>query len=431
MIYTGYEFLWLFFVYSFFGWLLETTVAAIKQKKFLNKGMVNAPFCVLYGSSAVFITIFCRELDGFWLYFGSVIVATVFEWSSGHLIEKIYHERWWDYSKEKWNLDGYICVPASAIWGVLSFVMMKWGNDLLLEFFHVIPRTLRIIIIWSLFVLLTLDIMATVIVMSGRSRNAQHWGAVDQYLTRFTIKLSQKIYSYVDTRIKKAYPDAKKLEISNEFPSVFAYGCSFHKIVWLFIIGAFLGDITETIYCRITAGVWMSRSSVVWGPFSIVWGLAIAAATMLLYRYRDKSDGFLFFAGTFLGGAYEYVCSVFTEIVFGKVFWEYSHIPFNLGGRINLLYCFFWGIAVVIWMKLLYPKASALIEKIPIKLGKMITWILIIFMSCNIVVSSMALLRSTQRAMGLPAEHSWQRIMDERFDDDRLERIYPNAVNTR
>lgn len=92
------------------------------------------------------------------------------------------------------------------------------------------------------------------------------------------------------------------------------------------MIGAFLGDITETIFCRVTAGVWMSRSSVVWGPFSIVWGLAIALVTALLYKYKDKGDRFLFLTGTLLGGAYEYFCSVFTELVFGKVFWDYSKI---------------------------------------------------------------------------------------------------------
>ena len=127
---------------------------------------------------------------------------------------------------------------------------------------------------------------------------------------------------------------------SGEGKSIFAAGCGFYKIVLLFFVGAFLGDITETIFCRITAGVWMSRSSVVWGPFSIVWGLAIALVTAMLYKYKDKSDSFLFIIGTLLGGAYEYLCSVFTEIVFGKVFWDYSEIPFNLGGRINLLYCF-------------------------------------------------------------------------------------------
>ena len=173
----------------------------------------------------------------------------------------------------------------------------------------------------------------------------------------------------------------------------------------------------------------MSRSSVVWGPFSIVWGLAIAAATLLLYKYRNRPDSFLFIAGTLLGGAYEYLCSVFTEIVFGKVFWDYSKIPFNLGGRINLLYCFFWGIAAVVWIKLLYPRFSFLIEKIPVKCGKILTWILIVFMCCNVIVSCMALVRSDQRTQGVEAQSGWQKTMDERFDDERLQKIYPNAIN--
>ena len=82
-------------------------------------------------------------------------------------------------------------------------------------------------------------------------------------------------------------------------------------------MGAFIGDIVETIFCRVTMGVWMSRSSVVWGPFSIVWGLGIALATAMLYRYKDRSESFLFITGTLLGGAFEYLCSVFTEVVFG------------------------------------------------------------------------------------------------------------------
>ena len=196
----------------------------------------------------------------------------------------------------------------------------------------------------------------------------------------------------------------------------------------LFFIGAFLGDITETIFCRITAGVWMSRSSVVWGPFSIVWGLAIALGTALLYRYKDKSDWFLFWVGTFLGGAYEYLCSVFTEIVFGKVFWDYSGFKYNLGGRINLLYCFFWGIAAVVWFKLLYPTVSSWIEKIPLKFGEVLTWVLVAFMCCNIVVSCMALIRYDERGNWVPAEESWQDWMDVHYDDARMRRIYPNAT---
>lgn len=172
-------------------------------------------------------------------------------------------------------------------------------------------------------------------------------------------RLERKIYGWVDRRIQNAYPEAvyrEELQAEAEQrKTIFAYGLCFYKIALLLVVGAFLGDIVETIFCRVTAGVWMSRSSFVWGPFSIVWGVALAAATMLLYRYRKYSDRFLFFMGTFLGGAYEYTCSVLTEMLFGKVFWDYSKIPFNLGGRINLLYCFFWGIAAVVWIKGIYP----------------------------------------------------------------------------
>lgn len=171
----------------------------------------------------------------------------------------------------------------------------------------------------------------------------------------------------------------------------------------------------------------MSRSSLVWGPFSIVWGLAIAAATALLYKDRDKPDRYLFFVGTFLGGGYEYLCSVFTEIVFGKIFWDYSEIPFNLGGRINLLYCFFWGFAAVIWIKILYPRFSAWIEKLPAKAGCIFTWVLVIFMIANITVSMLALIRYDMRVKEIPPSNALERLIDERFDDQRMEQIYPNA----
>ena len=174
----------------------------------------------------------------------------------------------------------------------------------------------------------------------------------------------------------------------------------------------------------------MSRSSVVWGPFSIVWGLALVLATMLLYNYRSRPDSFIFIFGTVLGGAYEYVCSVFTELAFGQVFWDYSKLPFNLGGRINLLYCFFWGIAAVAWLKLAYPWLSKHIEKIPMKAGRILTFIMLAFMLINICVSVMALTRYSDRQQGNPPGAGWEKSMDVHFDDERMKKIYPNAVLT-
>lgn len=429
MICSGYELLWLFFAGSFLGWGLETLSAAVRQKRFVNRGLVNGPLCVIYGITAVLNTMILQELSVFWMFAGAAIMAAVAEWTAGHLLEKLSYEKWWDYSSVKWNLDGYICLPAAVLWGFLGTIQVLWGNDLILCVFHLLPGVLVKALLWTCLILTAVDILASLIVLSGKSRKIQQWKDVDKWLASVSMRIEDQIYSWVDKRLHRAYPQAEKTVVKPEAETDrFAAGCSFYKIVLLFFIGAFLGDITETIFCRMTAGIWMSRSSVVWGPFSIVWGFAIAAVTALLYRYRNSSDRFLFLTGTVLGGGYEYFCSVLSEIMFGTVFWDYSEIPFNLGGRINLLYCFFWGIAAVVWFKNLYPYFSSWIERIPKKFGTIATWCLIVFMCCNMAVSAMALCRSNERSHGIPAESTWQEIMDERYGDEKLSRIYPNAI---
>lgn len=428
MIYNTYELIWLFLIYSFLGWMLETILAATEQRRFVNRGLINGPLCTIYGVAIVILTIFGQELPLFWLFLGAMIVATVTEWISGHMIERFYHERWWDYSNVKWNLDGYICLPASLVWGVLGTISMRWGNGLLIRLYGFLPEGIGHLLVWILAGMLVLDVTATIFALSGIGRSTQKWEAVDSWFTSISLRIGQWLYGHVDRRIHRAYPKTVRVEKPQRDKTVFAAGCCMQKLVWLFFIGCLLGDITETIFCRITAGVWMSRSSLVWGPFSIVWGFAIAAVTDLLYKYKDRSDRFLFLMGTALGGAYEYLCSVLSEMVFGTVFWDYSEIPFNLGGRINLLYCFFWGFAAVAWFKIFYPVISGWIEKLPICAGRILTWVIVVFMCCNMAVSTMALIRSNERSQGIPATQSWQQTMDERFPDERMEKIYPNAI---
>lgn len=428
MIYNTYELIWLFLIYSFLGWILETILAATEQRRFVNRGLINGPLCTIYGVPIVILTIFGQELPLFWLFLGAMIVATVTEWISGHMIERFYHERWWDYSNVKWNLDGYICLPASLVWGVLGTISMRWGNGLLIRLYGFLPEGIGHLLVWILAGMLVLDVTATIFALSGIGRSTQKWEAVDSWFTSISLRIGQWLYGHVDRRIHRAYPKTVQVEKPQRDKTVFAAGCCMQKLVWLFFIGCLLGDITETIFCRITAGVWMSRSSLVWGPFSIVWGFAIAAVTDLLYKYKDRSDRFLFLMGTALGGAYEYLCSVLSEMVFGTVFWDYSEIPFNLGGRINLLYCFFWGFAAVAWFKIFYPVISGWIEKLPICAGRILTWVIVVFMCCNMAVSTMALIRSNERSQGIPATQSWQQTMDERFPDERMEKIYPNAI---
>lgn len=425
--FTGYELLWLFFIYSFAGWVLETVVATLLHRKFSNRGLVNGPLCILYGVGAVAMTVGLQELTGIWLFLFASLYAAVTEFTAGKLIEKIYRKRWWDYSKSRWNLDGYICMPVSLAKGALGYVVVRYANRWFFTLLAMLPQLVIHIILLVLIGCLAVDVLASYLLVTGKSHHPEKWLEANNTIDRFRIRLGNRIAGSIEKRMAKAYPKRSTVEKETKDRTVFAEGCDFYKVVLLFFVGAFLGDITETIFCRVTAGIWMSRSSVVWGPFSIVWGLAIAMVTALLYKYKDRSDTFLFWTGTFLGGAYEYLCSVFTEIVFGKVFWDYSKIPFNLGGRINLLYCFFWGIAAVTWFKVLYPRISGLIEKIPVAAGKIATWALILFMCCNVIMSCMALIRYDEREKGIEATEAWQIYVDEHYDDAKMQRIYPNA----
>ena len=435
MEYTVYQLAFFFFIYSFAGWCIEVCCAAIQKRKFVNRGFVNGPLCPIYGSGAVLFAIFLPELKEapFFLFLAGAILASILEFTTGALLEKLFNRNWWDYSVFKWNYEGYLCLPVSLIWGGCAVILNMFLNPLLVKLLGIMPKLLIVIIMIALTVVLVLDTVGTTLAIRGLQKKQVQLAEFTEGVSQVSKLLENAITRRIQKRMDKAFPmleipKIKRQKRTKEKETVFAEGCSFYKLASLFFIGAFLGDITETIFCLITAGKLMSRSSVVYGPFSIVWGLGCAFLTAILYRIRNKNDSYIFIAGTLLGGVYEYICSVFTELVFGTVFWDYSKFAFNLGGRINLLYCFFWGIAAVVWMKLLYPRLSTWIEKIPMKAGKIICTVMLVFMIFDCLLSAMALARYTERnTTGKQAQNEVESFLDEHFGDERMERIYPNA----
>ena len=113
---TIYEVLWIFIVYAVIGWCSEVAYAALDTGKFVNRGFLNGPYCPIYGFgiSLVIVVLTPLKENLLILYIGSVILTSVIEYITGYLLEKVFHNKWWDYSNKKWNMDGYICLdPAS------------------------------------------------------------------------------------------------------------------------------------------------------------------------------------------------------------------------------------------------------------------------------------------------------------------------------
>ncbi len=312
--------------------------------------------------------------------------------------------------------------------GAAAILILKVGNPLILLVTGWLPKVVLNAALIFLCTIMIVDFILNAISLLRLRIHLSHMEALGQHMETTTFRLGCYITARVQKRILHAYPQLDlKTFLKKEKKERFAQGCCFYKLFWLFFIAAFLGDMIETIFCRFTMGVWMSRSSLVYGNFSVVWGLGCAMFTAFLYKYKNKPVWFIFIAGTVLGGVYEYVCSVFTEMAFGTVFWDYSKIPFNLAGRINLLYCLFWGVAAIVWFKLVYPLLSRLIESVPVRMGTIVTWICILFMLVNGLVSALALSRYTARQQGVEASTSVEFFLDSHFDNERMSEIYPKA----
>ena len=99
----------------------------------------------------------------------------------------------------------------------------------------------------------------------------------------------------------------------------------------------------------------------------------------------------------------------------------------TLAEESDLLYCFFWGIAAVVWLKGIYPLFSGWIEKIPKKIGPVLTWIAVVLMIANMTLSALALARYSARQTGAAPTNAIEQQLDEHFPDSRMQRIYPKA----
>ena len=433
MTYTLEDFMWIFYIYSFAGWCAGVAANAMRRKRFINTGFLNLPLCPVYGTIGIVFSIFLPELEDHWFFLalgGSVLAAVVIV-VTGVILEHVFGRKWWDYSKTRFQFQGYLNYQHLLGFAVGAVFCIKVLNPLLLDLVHRIPEAAEDVLLLLLGLLFLADTVccgAAVLSLHRTVRMMRFTGRVQEFTDDFGNALTR----HVQRRMERSYPNLEIRKILDtpareKDREVFARGCCFYKLAGLFFIGSFLGDLVETIFCYVRSGVLMSRSSVVYGPFSIVWGFGCALLTAFLYKYRDKSDRYIFVYGTVLGGAYEYICSVLSELVFGTVFWDYSEIPFNLGGRINLLYCFFWGIAAVVWLKILYPILSSWIEKLPVRTGTVLTWVMVVFMTVNMAISALALYRYDTRREQPEAQNGLERFLDTHFDDARMEKIYPNA----
>lgn len=413
-------------IYSFLGWVIEVVFVSIRDKQLCNRGFFNLPFCLSYGVAMDILIVVLPTLEGHYLgqYIVCLIVSSVVAFLSGGLAKRISRTELWKCQENALFAGSRKWLLLSLLQGLAFFGAYLLLHPVLFALVNLLPELLVTVICLVLGILLAADFVLILVALRRRKTPEE----LEQFQARRQKGkrgLGQVLYQWVWHRLNKAYPNLDRMEQQGE-KQVFARGVCFDKLVWVFLISSLLGDLIETVFCRFTAGVWMSRTSLIYGTFSVVWGIGAVVLTVVLQKLADKEDRYVFLAGFFVGGVYEYLCSVFTEVFFGTTFWDYSNMPFNFGGRTNLLFCVFWGLLAVVWIKGLYPRISRLVEKIPPVAGKIITWVVLVLLVLDALISVAAMLRYVQRASDPVAYNVIQQFLDQAYPDRMIEWVWPN-----
>ena len=159
-----YRLLWIFFIYAFLGWCTEVSYAALVTGTFVNRGFLNGPVCPIYGFGVVIVLTCLTPLAGSLplLFLGSVVLTSALEWLTGFALEKLFHQRWWDYSDQPFNLSGYICLRFAIAWGFACMFVVKLLHPTVLLFIRIVPQVLGVVLLALMGAVMAVDLAATV-----------------------------------------------------------------------------------------------------------------------------------------------------------------------------------------------------------------------------------------------------------------------------
>lgn len=185
-----------FFIYGFLGWILEVVFHAIVQQKLVNRGFLNGMICPIYGIGMVILVLLLDPIKGSLvkLFFGAAILCSVLELITGFALKVIFHQRWWDYSNEKFNLGGYICLEFSVYWGIAGVIAIDGIHPLVVKLIGLLPHWGVTLIVSVLSILIIFDIIATIISIRGLNKEITHIDEMGDMIKAVSDEITEMLY---------------------------------------------------------------------------------------------------------------------------------------------------------------------------------------------------------------------------------------------
>ena len=205
-----------FTVYSFIGWFTESIFCSIPAGKFINRGFLNGPFCPIYGVGGVVIafalTPFQHNLIT--LYVAGVLITSTIEYVTGLGLEFVFHTTYWDYSDQKFNFQGRVCLQNSLLFGVMCVVGMQFVHPTLMRFLHSIPALILPLISAGFLIYFMCDTIVTVhAIMRFNGKLAEMQQVLDEIKERASAATTEKIES-LQTAFVNLFDDDTKARLN-------------------------------------------------------------------------------------------------------------------------------------------------------------------------------------------------------------------------
>ncbi len=211
--------LWFFLIYAFMGWCLEVVFAARTTHHFVNRGFLNGPYCPIYGVGVTLIVTLLEPVKNnlFLVFIGSVVILSLIELITGYLLERLFHQKWWDYSDQNYNLGGYICLKFSLIWGAAILLVVRFVHPWIASF---VSQNLVSKYNFSLvFILILMGIDLIITITSILKLN--HWISMSDFALSKITEISEHIKALTESSASRL--SQTKDELSDRIDIVMAF----------------------------------------------------------------------------------------------------------------------------------------------------------------------------------------------------------------
>lgn len=193
--YSLYEMFHMFCIWSFIGWCIEVCYMTLETGEYQNRGFLNMPICPIYGFGVLMVVTFFRPLENTFLllFAATTILCTTFELLVGLGMEKLFNTRWWDYSHERFNFKGYICLKVSLLWGVGCVIVVKVVQPMIERLIDITPVNVGMVLLAVMSVLILIDVIASICAVNNLNNRLKQIDEISSLMLKSSIKIGEKL----------------------------------------------------------------------------------------------------------------------------------------------------------------------------------------------------------------------------------------------